>query len=131
MGAFLSPLSQHFSQCKTPSASQAELAAIVSTLKLFGNILARHRVGLTFHADCLFAFQATKGLCASKACPVLADLTRKDFVLLSQHILIDIIHVSAHHGDIGNECAGLLGKHGPHVCSIAFLFRVASQALGS
>ena len=41
---------------------------------------------------------------------MLADLTRKDFVLLSQHILIDIIHVSAHQGDIGNEFADLLAN---------------------
>ena len=64
---------------------------------------ARHRVGLTVHADCLFAIQATNGLSASKACSVLTDLTGKDFVLLSQHISIDIIHVSAHQGDVGNE----------------------------
>ena len=86
LGAFWSPLSQHFSQCKTPSASQAELAEVASTLKLFGSILARHRVGLTIHADCLFAIQATKGLCASKACPALAE------------------------GDIGNEFADLLAN---------------------
>ena len=55
LGAFWSPLSQHFSQCKTPSASQAELAAVASTLKFFGSILARHRVDLTIHADCFSA----------------------------------------------------------------------------
>ena len=124
LGAFWSPLFQQFSQCKTPSASQAELAAVAGTLKLFGDTLARHRVGLTIHADCLFAIQATKGLCASKACSVLTDLTRKDFVLLSLHIPIDIIHVSAHQGDIGNEFADLLANmartcvasHSPSEC---------------
>ena len=110
LGCLLVPSFQQFSQCKTPSASQAELAAVASTLKLFGNTLARHRVGLTIHADCLFAIQATKGLCASKACSVLTDLTRKDFVLLSQYIPIDTIHVSAHQGDIGNEFADLLAN---------------------
>ena len=55
LGAFWSPLFQQFSHCKSPSASQAELAAVAGTLKLFGNTLARHRVGLTIHADCQFA----------------------------------------------------------------------------
>ena len=40
LGAFWSPLFQHFSQCKTPSASQAGLAAVAGTLMLFGNALA-------------------------------------------------------------------------------------------
>ena len=102
LGAFWSPLFQQFSQCKTPSASQRlrlKLAAVAGTLKLFGNTLARHRVGLTIHADCPFAIQATKGLCSSKACSFDTDLTRKNFVLLAQHIPIDIIHVSAHQGE--------------------------------
>ena len=37
-------------------------------------------------------------------------LRAKTFVLLSQHILIDIIHVSAHQGNIGNEFADLLAN---------------------
>ena len=115
LGALWSPLFQQFSQCKNPSASQAEFAAVAGTLKFFGNTLARHRVGLTIHADCLFAIQATKGLCSSKTCSALTDLTRKDFVLLSQHILIDIIHVSAHQGDIDNEFADFFANMA-HTC---------------
>ena len=49
-------------------------------------------------------------LCSSKACSALTDHTRKDFVLLAQHVPIDIIHVSAHHGDMGNEFADLLAN---------------------
>ena len=40
LGAFCSPLFQHFSQWKTPSASQAKLAAVASTPELFGGALA-------------------------------------------------------------------------------------------
>ena len=118
LGAFWSPLFQHFSQCKTPSASQAELAAVAGTLKLFGNTLARHRVGLTsqFMETVCLQFRPRKvcvhpkRLCATKTCSVLTHFTRKDFVLLSQHLPIDIIHVSAHQGDIGNEFADFLAN---------------------
>ena len=58
LGAFWSP---------SLSAVQAELAAVAGTLKLFDNTLARQRVGLTIHADCMFAIFATIGLCSSKA----------------------------------------------------------------
>ena len=62
------------------------------------------------HAVCLFAIQATKGLCSSKACSALTDHARKHFVLLAEHIPIDIKHVSAHQGDKGNEFADLLAS---------------------
>ena len=73
------PLLHQFSHCKIPSASQAELAAVAAALKILGNVLAHHGVGLTIHADCMLAIQATKGLFSSKACSALTDLARKDF----------------------------------------------------
>ena len=87
--------------------SGPSLSAFFSLQDSFSVAPVTEWVSQFIHADCLIAIQATKGLCASKACSVLTDLTRKDFVLLSQHIPIDIIHVSAHQGDSGNEFADL------------------------
>ena len=72
--------------------------------------LKQSSLRLTIHADCLFAVQASEGLCSSKASSALTIHTRTDFVLLAQHIPIDIIHVSAHQGDIDNKFAALLAN---------------------